>query len=361
MKMSRYPGLTALLVVLALVGGCGKKQDDAKAKPATQVAAKVNDDEITVHQVNNVLARSQNIAPEAATQAKREILNRLIDQHLAKQQAIGKKLDRSPNIMQAIDAARSEILARAYLEKITAAQPKPTAEEVKKYYAEHPELFAQRRIFSIEEIVVVPQEGIATRLRERVAKARSMKEIAEWLNSQGAKFAANRAVRAAEQIPLDMLGRLQTMKDGETRLIEVEGRLNVLRIVETKQAPVDEATATPQIERFLFNQRSRETIDKEMKQLKQQAKIDYFGEFASDAAAAEAAAKAEAEAKAKALAEAKAKAEAEAEARAAALSKARAAAEAKARLEAELKAKPAPPKPVELPQQDIDKGVRGLR
>ena len=351
--------LALLLPALALAAGCGKK--DQQAKAATQVAAKVNGNEITVHQVNNILAQNKNITPEAETKAKREILAKLINQELAKQQAMTKKLDRSPNVMQVIEASKSEILARAYLEQIAAAQPKPTAEEVKKYYTEHPELFAQRRIFNLEEIVVQPKEGLADGLREKAAKARSMQEIAAWLKSQDAKFAESRGVRAAEQIPLELLPKLQTFKDGEIRLIEADGRLQVFRVVATKAAPVDEATAAPRIEQFLFNQRSKEAIVKEMQRLKDAANIVYAGEFASDAAAAEAQTKAAAEAEAKALAEAKANAEAEAEARAEELAKARAAAETKARLEAEAKAKDVPSKPVQLPQQNIEKGVGGLK
>ena len=354
MKVHPLLGLAALLPALTIaLGGCGKKQETA----ATQVAAKVNADEITVHQINNILARVKNVSPEAAPQAKREILGKLIDQQLAKQQAIAKKLDRSPNVVQAIESTRNEILARAYLEQIAAGQPKPTAEEVKKYFAEHPFLFGERRLFNLEEIVALPKEGLAAGLREHVAKARSMQDIAAWLKSQDAKFAANREVRAAEQIALDLLPKLQAMKDGEIWLVEAGGRLNVVRVVASKAAPVDEATATPAIQQALFNQRSSEAVAKEMKQIKDQAKIVYLGEFASEAAAAEAKAKAEVEAKAKALAEAKAKAEAEAQARAETLAKERAAAEAKARLEAASKP---PPKPVALPHQTIEKGVKGL-
>ncbi len=115
-----------LLALAALTSGCGKKDE---AKTATQVAAKVNADEITVHQINNVLARSQNVTPEVADVAKREILSRLIDQQLARQQAVERKLDREPSVMQAIEAAKSEILARAYLERIASRLPKPTPEE----------------------------------------------------------------------------------------------------------------------------------------------------------------------------------------------------------------------------------------
>ncbi len=264
---------------------------------ATQVAARVNGDEITVHQINYVLARSQNVSPEVAAQAKREILDRLIDQHLAKQKAIENRLDRSPNVMQAIEAAKSEILARAYLEQIAATIPKTALWEIQKYYKDHPELFAQRRLFDLEELAFVAKSEVAAELREQLSIARSMRNIADWLQSQGVKFAANRGVRAAEQIPLEILPKVQAMKEGEIQLFEAGGgRFRVIRVVAYKAEPVDEATAAPRIQQFLFNRRSSEVIAKEMKKIKEQAKIEYVGEFADGAVAAEAKVKVEAEA-----------------------------------------------------------------
>jgi EpsD family peptidyl-prolyl cis-trans isomerase len=347
-----------LMVGLAFVPGCGKNEG---GKPTTQVAAKVNADEITVHQVNSVLARTTNVTPEVADRAKREILDRLIEQQLATQQAIHKNLDRTPGVQQALAAAKSEILARAYLEQIAAAQPKPTPEETKKYYAEHPELFAQRRVFSLEEIALAADENVAAELRQRALKARSLKEIADWLQSQGAKFVPNRGVRAAEQIALELLPRLQNAKDGDILVIEAGNNRQVIRVAASKAEPVDEATATPRIQQFLSNRRVSAAVADEIKQLKAGAKIEYAGEFAGGAAVAEAKAKAEAKVKAQAEAEAKAKAQAEAQARAEEATKSRMAAETKARLEAEAKARAVPSNPVSLPQEAIKKGVGGLK
>src|SRR5688500_14081810 len=141
MQVNPAAPLAALALCVALAG-CGKSDEK---KVATQVAARVNSEEITVHQVNNVLARTPNLAPEAAARAKRQVVDRLIDQELAVQQALEKKLDRSPEVLQAMEAAKAEILARAYLRHVAQAQAKPTPEEIKKYYAEHPHLFSQRR------------------------------------------------------------------------------------------------------------------------------------------------------------------------------------------------------------------------
>jgi EpsD family peptidyl-prolyl cis-trans isomerase len=284
--MNAYAAL-AFTVVLGFVvtaAGCDKKDD---VKPATQVAARVNSDEITVHQVNNVLARNQNITPEAAPQVKRQILDGLINQQLARQKAIESKLDRTPNVVQAIEAAKTEILARAYLEQVAAAIPKTAEWEMKKYYKEHPELFAQRRVFTFEELAFEATADVAAGLRGMLSKTRSVQEIADWLQSRGVKTALNRGVRAAEQVPLEMLPRLQAMKEGQLQLFESAGnRYQVIRIAAYKTEPIDEAGAAPRIQQYLWNRRTSEVIAKEMKKLKEQAKIEYMGEFAEVAAAA---------------------------------------------------------------------------
>ena len=374
--------LAACLIIAAFIAGCGKKEEAAKA--ATQVAARVNTEEITVSQINSVLSRNPKIPPEAADKAKREILGKLIDQQLAKQAAIEKKLDRTPAVVQAIEAARDEILARSYLQQVASQQTKPSPETISKYYTEHPELFSERRIFSLEELLVPRTEGLAAKLQAQIAKAKTLQDVVAWLKSQNIKFAANRGVRPAEALPLDMLPKLQTMKDGEIKMIEAAGGLQIFRLDGSKSAPVDLPTAAPRIEQYLNNRSAAEVVAAEMKRLKDKADIAYMGEFAETAESTEAKAKAktEAAAKAKEQAAAKTKADAEAQARSEELSKARKAAEAKAQAEtttqveeaakarraAEAKARAdeeakakAAPKGTQLQQENIEKGLRGIK
>lgn len=347
-------GLSALVLA-----GCGKKEEEKKV--ATQVAAKVGSSEITVHQVNSLLARVPDLAADAADRAKREVLERLIDQELARQQALAKKLDRTPAVQQALEASKSEILARAYLQLVSGALPAPTEEEVARYYTAQPELFAQRRIFNLEEISVPAGSDLAG-LGELVPKARSMQDIADWLTARKIRFAANRGVRAAEQLPLELLPRLHAAKDGEIVVIESGGNRQIVRVMASKAEPVDAATAAPRIRQFLSNRAANEAIAKEAKSMRDGAKIEYLGEFA-EGRGAEAATRAKVQAQAKARSEAKAKEEAEAvaAARTEEATKSRRAAEEKARLESEAKERAASGKAPALPQQSVEKGIGGLR
>ena len=333
-----------IVLAMAIVAGCnkGEKKDDAKTdnkKAATQVAAKVNSVEITVSQINGALARSPNLSPEALERAKREILDKLIDAEVAKAAAIGKKLDRTPKVVQSLESSKTDILARAYVEEIARAQPQVTPDEAKKYYVAHPELFSERRVFSIEELSLPSKEGLAASLRDQITKLRTLQEVGNWLKSQNMAFTPNSGVRAAEQLPLEILPQMQAMKDGEMRVFEAANAIQVVRIVASKSAPVDAERATPRIQQFLFNQRSTEAITKDIKLLKDKAKVEYVGEFAASAAEAGAKAKAAADAKAKVAADTKAKADAEAKSKEEELTKARRTAEEKDKVDAEARAK----------------------
>jgi EpsD family peptidyl-prolyl cis-trans isomerase len=214
----------------------------------------------------------------------REVLEKLIDQQLAVEQATEDKLHRSPEVVAQIEAARRDILARAYMQKVAGALPKPSAEEVKKYYAEHPQLFSERRLFNIQEIVVPGAPGVAEQLRAFVAAGKPIVEIANWLKSKEIKFDGGSATRAAEQIPLERLPQIHAMKDGQSVVLESPQATTLLRVASSQSSPVAEAAALPRIEQFLTNQRASAAVADNIKQLRTAAKISYMGEFAKPAA-----------------------------------------------------------------------------
>jgi EpsD family peptidyl-prolyl cis-trans isomerase len=281
---------TLLAATLALlVAACGDKSD--KKPAATQVAAKVNGSEISVHQINAVLSKAQGVTAENAAQAKQEILGKLIDQQLAFDQAVDKKLDRNPDVMMAIESAKREIVARAYLDQLVSAQPKPSVDEANKYYAENPSLFANRRVYNIQEITLEAKPEVLDSIKQMASSGKSMDDIASFLKGKGVNFRGGAATRPAEQIPLEVLPRLSALRDGQAIVVEAPQNYLVMRVAASQSAPVDEVTARPRIQLFLHNQRAQKVIEEDIKRLKTAAKIEFQGEFAAkpaDAAVAEA-------------------------------------------------------------------------
>jgi EpsD family peptidyl-prolyl cis-trans isomerase len=272
----------AVLTAAALLAGCGEK----KEKGASQTAAKVNKDEITVHQINFVLQQQRGLRPEQAEAASKQILERLIDQQLALQKADDQKLDRDPRVVQQLEAARREILARAYVEKVGEAAPKPTPEEIKKYYDEKPALFSQRRIYNLQEIIVEAKPEQANELRTQLSAAKNINEFVEYLKAKEFKFAGNQAVRAAEQLPLQSLDAFGRMKDGQAMLLPNPNGVQVVVVAGTRSQPLSEDQARPIIEQYLLNERKRKLAEDDIKGLRSAAKIEYVGKFGEGAASA---------------------------------------------------------------------------
>lgn len=282
----RAPLLLAAVAAAAMLVACGGDKGDK----ASQTAAKVNKEEITVHQINFVLQRQPGLKPEQAEAAGHQVLERLIDQELAVQKAQEQKLDRDPRVVQQIEAAKREIIARAYAERVGEAVAKPTNEEIAKYYAEKPALFKERRIYSLQELNIEAKPEQFEAIRAKLGASKTIAEFAEFLKANEYRFSGNQAVRAAEQLPLASLDNIAKMKDGDSVISPNPAGLTVLYLVGSRAQPVDETQARPAIEAFLLNQRRAEAIQKDLKALRDSSKIEYVGKFAQPAASAASAA-----------------------------------------------------------------------
>lgn len=274
--------LLAAVAAAALLAACGGD----KGEKASQTAAKVNKEEITVHQINFVLQRQPGLKPEQAEAASRQVLERLIDQELAVQKAQEQKLDRDPRVVQQIEAAKREIIARAYIDRVGESVAKPTSDEIAKYYADKPALFRDRRIYNLQELQIEAKPEQFEAIRAKLASAKNMPEFLEFLKANDMRFTGNQAVRAAEQLPLASLDNISRMTDGQSAVTQSANGLTVVTLMSSRAQPADETRARPAIEAFLVNQRKAEVVQKDIKALRDSSKIEYVGKFAEAAPAA---------------------------------------------------------------------------
>lgn len=275
----RVSQLTLALLCACTLMACNKSDKEASA---TQTAVKVNGDEISVHQINAILARLPNLSAEQAPQARQQVLDKLIDQQLAMQQATSRQLERTPEVLMAIEAARRDIIAKAYLAQLAKGIEKPSEDDIKTYYDQHPELFSQRRIFALQEINL-PADKLSLKELEEQVDHKPMQDLLGWLKERNIPYRADAPTRAAELIPMEILPRLSALKDGESLIINAPQTISILHVVASRNAPMTLEQAKSTIAMYLSKQRGTEVINKELAKLRQQAKIEYQGEFANTA------------------------------------------------------------------------------
>ncbi|MFT3857417.1 MAG: EpsD family peptidyl-prolyl cis-trans isomerase [Aquabacterium sp.] len=282
----RLMALLPIVVAATLVAGCGDKSKSEGGK-ASQAAARVNDDEITVHQINQLLERQQGLKPEQMDAASRQALEALIDQQLAVAKAEEQKLDRDPQVVQMLDSMRRTLLARTYLERSSAAGAgTPTPAEVRKYYDDKPALFAERKVYAMQEFTVPATKEQTQDLIPKLKAVHTPAEYAEVIKAAGLKFSTNQVTQAAEGLPLAILDPLSKVENGESLFITGTDGFKAILVMATKSQPATFEQAKPAIEQFLTIDRRREFAKKELKNLRDAAKIEYIGKFAEKPAAA---------------------------------------------------------------------------
>lgn len=271
-------GLSALVLALGLaLGGCGDKKE---GKAAPQVAAKVNSDAITVPQLDHELAKLGKLSPDQTKKAANQVLKSMVDQQLLLQKAIADKLDGDPQVALALEAARRQILVQAYIQKLGAGQAKPGDAEIADYYAKHPELFGERRIYRLQEINVQVTPANAEAVKSQLAQSKNLNDFIQWLKAQNIPARAGQTTKTAEQLPLEILPRLHQMKDGQAMTLAGPHSLNILVVAGSQTQPLTQEQAKPVIVRFIANAKKREAAEAELKKLKEKAKIEYVGEYA---------------------------------------------------------------------------------
>ncbi len=270
--------LAGVLIATLLLSACKKEEDK---KTSTQVAAKVDSTEISMHQINQVMSSAKNVTPENASAIRQQVLEKLIDQQILVDKAAKDNLDRTPQVMMAIEAAKKDIIARAFLQKMVANDVKVTDQEVRGYFDEHPGLFSKRRIYNLQDLGFESNEQLFIEVNAELEKHKSIQEIADWLKAKDIKFSAGAYTRPAEQIPLEILPKLQDVKDGETVALKVQNAIHVIKIVKSQSAPIELAAATPFIKNYFLNTRGKEIVDAQMKKFRSEAKIEYVGDFAT--------------------------------------------------------------------------------
>lgn len=272
-----------LLVAAALALGCTDKKDGTDdGKPAV-VAATVNGAELTADQVNHALERLPQLDEAQKRAASLRVLRNLVDQELLLQKALEQKLDSDPEVARALDVARRQILAEAYMSRKLGEPAEPSDAEVAAYYDAHPELFAKRKIYRLQEVSIQAPEDRQEAIRAELSTSRSLNDFVAWLKSQEIPAKTAQGVKPAEELPLDILPRMSEMPDGQAMVMKTSGGLLVIVLADSQLQPVPLEQARPAIARMLQKQSRQKAAEAELAALKAAAKIEYLGEFADAA------------------------------------------------------------------------------
>lgn len=256
---SKSVWLAAPLACL-LLAGCRYDfwHKSSTAVPTGQVAATVNGQEITVSELQAELGRVTIADPKVKKATEQAALIAIVRRKALANAAKEQKVDRDPEYAMARQRAEDLALIQALERKIAASVPTPTRDEAQQYISSHPDVFSERKLFSVDELRI----GVSAnqKLVEELKRLNTLEEIAAMLTHDNIPFARGTlTVDATSQDPrfVEAVVKLQPK---DVMLFQDKGVLVAGVVRETKIVPFTGEPAVNYAINVIKQQRTQQVV-----------------------------------------------------------------------------------------------------
>jgi|SRR5947209_2581368 len=263
-------------IVLAILLAC--VVSSCEKKPGGQTVAVVNNEEITAADLNAELSNANMSAADASKAVRAQALQQLINRRLLAQQAKADGLDKSPEFLNQQRRATEDLLINMLLSRQANTQQVPTAADIAKFEAAHPGIFANREMWTLDQITYpLPKDPTVI---AKITAAKSLEEIAQALRTTGIQFTRNTRQFDSALLPAGIYEQISKLPAVEPFVAPGPDKAVASVITARQPAPLNpdqqRQLALTQMKREQVNQ----LLGERVKELKAKAKIEYGAGFA---------------------------------------------------------------------------------
>jgi EpsD family peptidyl-prolyl cis-trans isomerase len=260
--------VAALLAATATLGGCDQvKKLVGGSKPAGQVVATVNGDEITALELRQELGAFSTRDPAVLKMAQQRALEGIILRKLVVQKAKEDKLDKSADYSVQVARGEEALLAQLYQRKVASSIAVPTRDEGETYVTTHPEKFAERKVLIIDQLIAGPNKIP----QERLKPINTFDELRTILDAEKVPYQLNVATVDTLSANEAILAQVNKLPPGEIFVIPQGGGLLFNKVVDARPAPFVGDAATAFAINVLRAQRAREAVNRQLELMRKSA------------------------------------------------------------------------------------------
>ncbi len=257
--------------VIALSGCGGGKSAISEG----QTIARVDGTDITIHELNAELKGIPLPQGEQRKKIEQLALQQIVDRKILASIAREQKLDQTPDFILLKQKSEDALLAQLLQQKLAGGVKRPSPTEVSGYISSNPNLFAQHKIYVLDQISF-PMGGNPQKLKELVP-LKTLDQIEQWLIANGLEYRRLPASLDAAQFGPDMVNKIAGLPAGEVFVAPVGQVVTASVITSTRAAPVTGDAANSLATRILQNKSLSDTAGKQLEKdvLARRAKVTY--------------------------------------------------------------------------------------
>lgn len=264
---------SACVVSLLALSACQKEATG-------QVAAVVNDEEITLQEINAELRGVQLPDDAQKKKAQQAALQRIVERRLLAGAAIEDGITKEQEFILRSRQVEDALLVQMLSEKAQRSIQIPSEADIQKFIAANPGAFASRTIFATDQIQFAPPAD--AKVLALLEPDRSMDAVAAHLTQLGIKFNRGNADLDSIQIDKGVLDQIKALPPGEPFILPAPRIVTIAVITGQRLAPITGDEAKALAAQGLRNKTIGDLIQQRLKSARATATIKYQGGFAPE-------------------------------------------------------------------------------
>lgn len=249
-----------------LASSCNKKAEG-------QTIAVVNGDEITVPDLNFALDQAKIPQGTDKDAARSQVLQQLVDRRLLAQQAQKEGIDKTPEYLNRVRRADEDLLISMLADRRLKTAQLPSDSEIQSYISTHPEVFANREVWSLDQLVFPTPTN--AKVKADIQGAHSIDQLATVLQNDKVSFTRQKNKLDTAAIPPEMFGKLNALPTGEPFAVSNGSQMVASAVSAKEPHPLTGDAAKPVAADAIRKSQTAKSLESLLKSLKSSGKIEY--------------------------------------------------------------------------------------
>ena len=268
MRMQFTRGVLLVVSACLVLGGCG----DKNKQPTGQVIATVKGKEITAIDLRNELNGFTTTDPNVRKVAEQQALSAIISRKVLAQAAEKAKVDKSPEFAQQQARMNEVMLVQSWQNQLVKAVPAPSKEETDKFIGDHPDLYANHKVFDVDQVRFARPTDPS--MLAAFQPLKSLTEVSGLLASRGVGFQTAHAQLDSLTLDPRVVDQLMKLPPGEVFVVPLGNMLVANEIRATHVEPLPAGQAVKHATGILKSQRTQESLQRQFGSVMAAAKKD---------------------------------------------------------------------------------------
>jgi len=263
--MKKGRAIAVVAITCVGLGACRFPHALGHKAPTGQVVATVDGKEVTFLELQAEMAGVTTADPKIRKAAEQQAIQNIIDRKLLANAARAQKLDKTPDFALQEQRGTEGLLAQTLEKKLISQVPDTSPDEAQRFITDHPDMFAQRKIFTVDVVRMARPSDV--NILNGLRPLKTLPEVEAYLTANKVPHGETTGTIDALTADPRLIDQIEKVPPNEVFIYAADNGFMADVVRDTKIAPFVGDEATKFALAAVKRQRTQTSVERGLRQI----------------------------------------------------------------------------------------------